>query len=147
VDVIDLLKTSNNKFSGLIRIILGMIFFMTGVMKLFIPMFTEAWMGQLVYSGIPMVTFNFWFVPIMETVLGIMLLRGTFSRVASLAIIPIMLVAFYVHIAVDNPAIFPLQPSLPIVPVLVIIMAVVILKNGGGAWSEDLKQTLKKVSD
>jgi putative oxidoreductase len=147
VDVIDLLKTSNNKFSGLIRIILGMIFFMTGVMKLFIPMFTEAWMGQLVYSGIPMVTFNFWFVPIMESVLGIMLLRGTFSRVASLAIIPIMLVAFYVHIAVDNPAIFPLQPSLPIVPVLVIIMAVVILKNGGGAWSEDLKQTLKKVSD
>jgi putative oxidoreductase len=147
VDVIDLLKTSNNKFSGLIRIILGMIFFMTGVMKLFIPMFTEAWMGQLVYSGIPMVTFNFWFVPIMETVLGIMLLRGTFSRVASLAIIPIMLVVFYVHIAVDNPAIFPLQPSLPIVPVLVIIMAVVILKNGGGAWSEDLKQTLKKVSD
>jgi putative oxidoreductase len=145
--VIDLLKTSNNKFSGLIRIILGMIFFMTGVMKLFIPMFTEAWMGQLVYSGIPMVTFNFWFVPIMETVLGIMLLRGTFSRVASLAIIPIMLVVFYVHIAVDNPAIFPLQPSLPIVPVLVIIMAVVILKNGGGAWSEDLKQTLKKVSD
>jgi uncharacterized membrane protein YphA (DoxX/SURF4 family) len=146
VGVIDLRKTSDNKSSGVIRIILGMIFFMTGVMKLFIPTFTEAWMGQLVYAGIPFIPFNFWFVPIMETVLGIMLLRGTYSQVASLMILPIMLVAFYVHIAVDNPALFPLQPSLPIVPVIVIIMALVILKRGGGSWSEDLKHTVKKVS-
>jgi len=145
--VIDLRKTSDNKFIGVIRFILGMIFFMTGVMKLFIPTFTEAWMGQLVYAGIPFITLNFWFVPIMETVLGILMLKGTYSRVASLAIIPIMLVAFYVHIAVENPALFPLQPSLPIVPVIVILMAVVILKNGGGSWSEDLKHTTKKVSD
>ena len=144
--MIDLRKTSDGKFSGVIRIILGMIFFMTGVMKLFIPIFTEAWMGQLVYSGIPLVTFNFWFVPIMETVFGILLLRGTYSRIASLAIMPIMLVAFYVHVIVDNPALFPLQPELPVVPVIVIIMAVVILKNGGGSWSEDLKHSIKKVS-
>jgi len=144
--VIDLRKTSDNKSSGVIRIILGMIFFMTGVMKLFIPMFTEAWMGQLVYAGLPLITFNFWFVPIMETVLGILLLRGIYSRIASLAIIPIMLVAFYVHIAVDNPSLFPLQPELPVIPVIVIIMAVVILKIGGGSWSEDLKHTLKNVS-
>jgi uncharacterized membrane protein YphA (DoxX/SURF4 family) len=144
--VIDLRKTSDNKSSGIIRIILGMIFFMTGVMKLFIPIFTEAWMGQLVYACIPFITFNFWFVPIMETVLGILLLRGTYSRVASMAIIPIMLVAVYAHLAVDNPALFPLQPSLPIVPVIVIIMAVVILKNGGGSWSEDLKHTIKNAS-
>ena len=140
----DLRKTSENKFIGIIRIILGIIFFITGVMKLFIPMFTEAWMGQLVYAGIPLVAFNFWFVPIMETVLGIMLLKGSYSRVASLLIIPIMLVAFYVHISVDNPALFPLQPELPVVPVIVIIMAVVILKSGSGTWSEDLKQTIKK---
>ena len=144
--MIDFRKTNDNKSSGVIRIILGMIFFMTGVMKLFIPMFTEAWMGQLVYSGIPLVTFNFWFVPIMETVLGILLLRGTYSRIASLAIMPIMLVAFYVHVIVDNPALFPLQPELPVVPVIVIIMAVVILKNGGGSWSEDLKHTIKIAS-
>ena len=140
----DLRKTSENKFIGIIRIILGIIFFITGVMKLFIPMFTEAWMGQLVYAGIPLVAFNFWFVPIMETVLGIMLLKGSYSRVASLLIIPIMLVAFYVHISVDNPALFPLQPELPVVPVIVIIMTVVILKSGSGTWSEDLKQTIKK---
>ena len=119
---------------------------MTGVMKLFIPTFTEAWMGQLVYAGIPFITFNFWFVPIMETALGILLLRGTFSRIAALPIIPIMLAALYVHIAVDNPALFPLQPSLPIIPLIVMIMAVVILKSGGGSWSEDLKHTIKKVS-
>ena len=144
--MIDLRKTSDNKFIGVIRFILGMIFFMTGVMKLFIPTFTEAWMGQLVYAGIPFITLNFWFVPIMETVLGILMLRGTYSRLASLTIIPIMLIAFYVHLVVDNPALFPLQPSLPIVPVIVILMAVVILKNGSGSWSEDLKHTIKKVS-
>lgn len=141
--MIDLRKTSDNKFSGIIRIILGMIFFITGVMKLFIPMFTEAWMGQLVYAGIPFVAFNFWIIPIMETVLGILLLRGTYSRVASLLIIPIMLVACYVHIAVNNPALFPIQPELPVVPVIVISMTVVILKSGAGSWSEDLKHTMK----
>ena len=144
--MIDLRKTSDSKFPGVIRIILGMIFFMTGVMKLFIPMFTEAWMGQLVHAGIPFIAFNFWFVPIMETALGILLLRGTYSRVASLAIIPIMLAAFYVHIAVDDPALFPLQPKLPIVPVIVMNMAVVILISGSGSWSKDLKHTIKKVN-
>jgi uncharacterized membrane protein YphA (DoxX/SURF4 family) len=144
--VTDLRKTTDSKVLGVIRIILGAIFFMTGVMKLFISMFTEAWMGQLVYASIPLVTLNFWFVPIMEIVLGALLLKGTYSRVASLAIIPIMFVAFYVHVIVDDPALFPLQPSLPIIPVLVIIMAVVILKSGGGSWSKDLKHTLKKVS-
>ena len=144
--MIDLRKTSDSKFPGVIRIILGMIFFMTGVMKLFIPMFTEAWMGQLVHAGIPFIAFNFWFVPIMETVLGFLLLRGTYSRIASMAIIPIMLAAFYVHIAVDDPTLFPLQPKLPIVPVIVMNMAVVILISGGGSWSKDLKHTIKKVN-
>jgi putative oxidoreductase len=142
--VTDLRTTSENKFIGVIRIILGMIFFMTGFMKLFISTFTEAWMGQLVYAGIPLITFNFWFVPIMETVLGILLLKGSYSRVASFLIVPIMLAAFYVHIAVDNPALFPLQPALPIVPGIVIIMAVVIMKSGGGSWSKDLIHTAKK---
>jgi len=142
----DLRKTNENKFIGVIRIILGIIFFMTGVMKLFISIFTEAWMGQLVYAGIPFITFNFWFVPIMETVLGILLLKGSYSRVASVLIIPIMLIAFYVHIAVDNSALFPLQPALPIVPVIVILMAVVIINSGGGSWSKDLINTTKKVS-
>jgi len=145
--VIDLRKTSDRKSSGVIRLILGIIFFMTGVMKLFIPMFTEAWMGQLVYAGIPFITFNFWFVPIMETVIGVLLLKGTYSRVVSLVIIPIMSVALYVHLAVENPALFPLQPNLPIVPVIVIILATVIIKNGGGSWSEDLNHTTNKFGD
>ena len=100
----------------------------------------------MVYAGIPFIAFIFWFVPIMETVLGVLLLKGTYSRLAASAIIPIMLTAFYVHIAVDNPALFPLQLELPVVPVIVIFMAVVILKYGSGARSEDLKHTIKKVS-
>ena len=56
-------------------------------------------------------------------------------------IIPIMLVAIYVHITVSNPAAFPAQPQEPFIPIAVIIMAVIVLVKGGGNWSLDLKTT------
>ena len=56
-------------------------------------------------------------------------------------IIPIMLVAIYVHITVSNPAAFPAQPQEPFIPIAVIIMAVIVLIKGGGNWSLDLKTT------
>jgi uncharacterized membrane protein YphA (DoxX/SURF4 family) len=116
-----------------------MIFLMTGVMKLFIPLFTEAWLGQLVQAGIPFVTFNFFIIPILETLIGLLLLKGFYTRIFALIIFPIMIAAVYVHLAVNDPALFPLQPKLPIVPVVVMIMAIILLRAGGGSWSADLK--------
>jgi hypothetical protein len=58
---------------------------------------------------------------------------------ASLVVIGIMLVATYVHLVVDDPSLFPLQPSEPIIPIIVIAMASYVLWKGGGSWSRDLK--------
>ena len=40
-------QTSDDKLAGGIRLLLAMLFLMTGVMKLVVPMLAEAWSGQL----------------------------------------------------------------------------------------------------
>jgi len=139
----DIRKTSENTLLGVIRIVLGIMFLMTGFMKLFIPLFTEAWLGQLVQAGIPLVTLNFFFVPFMEIIIGLLLLKGLFTRFFSLLIFPIMIVATYVHIIVEDASLFPLQPNLPFVPIIVIIMAIMLMRRGAGSWSDDLRWTNK----
>jgi len=118
---------------------LGIIFMMTGIMKLFFENFGAAWSIQLIESGIPFYTINYWFVPVFEIMLGIILLLGYYSRIAALMIFPIMMVAIYVHLIVSNPAAFPAQPQEPYVPIALIIMAVFVVIQGGGNWSLDLK--------
>ena len=134
----NLRNTVPNKLVGGIRIMLGVIFLMTGTMKLSLAKFGEAWSVQLIESGIPFYTLNYWSVPIVEIVLGILLLLGYYSRIGALTVIPIMLVAVYVHLTVSNPAAFPAQPQEPYIPIAVIIMALFVLTKGGGSWSKDL---------
>jgi uncharacterized membrane protein YphA (DoxX/SURF4 family) len=80
-------------------------------------------------------------VPYVELALGIILALGIFARPAVMVVMGIMLVATYVHIVVDDPSLFPLQPSEPIIPLVVIAMSVYLLFRGAGAWSMDLKAT------
>ncbi len=49
----DIRRTSDNKLAGSIRILLAVLFFMTGTMKLLVPMLAEAWSGQLLVANIP----------------------------------------------------------------------------------------------
>jgi len=95
--------------------------------------------GQLTAANIPLHAFNMWFVPITETAVGLLLLYGLFSRIGGLVVIGQMLVATYVHLVVTDPALFPLQPTEPIIPIIAISTAVYVLWRGGGAWSADLK--------
>jgi putative oxidoreductase len=134
----NLRKTFPNKLVGVLRLMLGIIFIMTGMMKLTLADFGAAWSIQLIEAEIPFYTLNYWFVPVFETILGIVLLLGYYSRIAALMILPVMLVAIYVHITVSNPAAFPAQPQEPYVPIAVIIMALIIIMKGGGKWSMDL---------
>jgi len=134
-------QTSPNKWVGTIRTMLGIIFLMTGIMKLSFAEFGSAWSIQLIEAEIPFYALNYWFVPILEISLGIILLIGYYSRIGAVMIVPIMLVAIYVHITVSNPAAFPAQPQEPFIPIAVIIMAVIVLIKGGGNWSLDLKTT------
>ena len=134
-------QTFPNKWVGTIRTMLGLIFLMTGIMKLTFAEFGSAWSIQLIEAEIPFYTINYSLVPVFEIILGTILLIGYYSRIGAVMIIPIMLVAIYVHITVSNPAAFPAQPQEPFIPIAVIIMAVIVLVKGGGNWSLDLKST------
>ena len=132
-------NTSNNKLVGAVRIGLGILFLMTGAMKLLVPVLAEAWSGQLLAAELPFYEINRWMVPFLEMALGALLLVGAYARPAAAMVIGIMAVATYVHLTVDDPELFPLQPSEPFIPLVVIVLAVYIMWRGAGAWSGDLK--------
>lgn len=133
--------TSDNKLAGTFRLLLAVLFLMTGVMKLVVPMLGEAWSEQLLAAGLPFYTISRWTVPFLEIFLGVALAVGVFVRPAVVAVMGIMVVATYVHVVVDDPSLFPLQPSEPIIPLIVIALAAYLLWRGGGAWSWDLRET------
>jgi len=134
-----LMETTNNRVAGSVRIMLGVIFMMTGLMKLLVSRLSEAWSGQLLAADIPLYTLSRWSVPLVEVALGFALLLGVFARGAVSIAIAIMIVATYVHLKVHDPSLFPLQPSAPVIPVMVMLLSFYVLCRGAGAWSVDLK--------
>jgi len=134
-------RTADDRFAGGVRLTLGVIFLMTGAMKLLVPTLAEAWAGQLEAAHIPLPELSRIAIPYVEIALGAALAVGFFARLAALSVIAIMLVATYVHVVVDDPSLFPLQPSEPIIPLIVIALSVLILKRGAGAWSIDRRET------
>ena len=131
--------TSNDKIAGVVRLLLAMIFVMTGVMKLVVPMLGEAWSGQLLAANLPFYTLTRWTVPFVEIAVGVALTVGIYARLASVIVIGIMVPATYVHLVVDDPTLFPLQPSEPVVPLIVMLMSAYIVWRGAGAWIADLR--------
>jgi uncharacterized membrane protein YphA (DoxX/SURF4 family) len=123
---------------AIVRILLGLLFLTTGLMKLWVPELRAAFSGQLTAAAIPAHTLNMWFVPLAETGLGLALIAGFLSRVASLAAMSMMVVATYVHLVVHDPDLFPLQAETPIVPLIVLVLCAWVLWAGGGSWSADL---------
>ncbi len=137
----DLRKTRAERIAGVTRLILGALFVMTGLMKLLVPVLAEAWSGQLVAADLPFYTVVRWSVPFVEVGVGIALLVGLHARLAGIVVMAMMAVATYVHVVVDDPALFPLQPSEPVIPLAVIILTSYVVWRGAGAWSLDLKAT------
>lgn len=106
-----------------LRVALGVIFLMSGALKLVVPPLREAWSEQLTAAAIPLHEVNFQLVPLVEIVVGGLLLLGRHTRLAALLIVPMMLVAIYVHVVADDPSLFPLQPHAPVVPSIVLVLA------------------------
>ena len=136
--------TTDSKLAGSVRLFLAVMFLMTGAMKLLVPSLAEAWSGQLLAANIPLYTVSRWSVPFVEMALGIVLASGAFARPAAVVMMGIMVVATYVHLVVDDPSLFPLQPTEPIIPLIVIALGAYILLRGAGAWSLDLRATRAK---
>ena len=132
-------QTTDDSLAGAVRMAVGALFLMTGVMKLAVPMLGEAFFGQLVAAGIPLLWLVKWVVPMVEIAAGLALLVGAFTRIVAFVIIGIMSVAAYVHVVVDDPSMFPLQPNEPVVPLAVMAMAAYLVWRGGGSGSVDLR--------
>ncbi len=139
MDVRDVRRTGDDSLAGAVRMALGALFLMTGVMKLAVPMLAEAFSAQLVAGGIPLIGIMRWLVPLVEIGAGLALLVGAFTRIVAMVIIFVMVVASYVHLIADDPEVFPLQPQEPVVPLAVILMAVYLVWRGGGSGSVDLR--------
>ena len=136
-------KTSRDRLGGVLRILVGLLFFMAGLLKVVVPSLGEAFSGQLVAAGIPFHEFVLYTFPVVEMVLGILLLVGLHSRISAAFAAASMVVATYVHIVIDDPSLFPLQPVVPIGPLALLAMLIYTLFRGAGAWSIDLKESLK----
>jgi len=132
-------KTRASHSAAAIRIFLGLLFLSTGVMKFAIPALRAAFSGQLTAACIPFHSLNMWVVPAAEIGVGILFLLGFLSRLASVSAIVMMVVATYVHLVVDDPALFPLQPEEPIIPIIVIALCIYLLWTGSGSWSLDFR--------
>jgi uncharacterized membrane protein YphA (DoxX/SURF4 family) len=137
----DLRRTSDNSLAGIVRLFLAALFLMTGVMKLAVPMLADAFSGQLLAAGLPFYALGRWTVPIVEILLGFVLAVGLLVRPAAVVVVGLMCVATYVHLVVDDPSLFPLQPGEPVIPLVVIVMSGYLLLRGAGAWSLDLRAT------
>ena len=132
-------QTRASSFAATIRVLLGLLFLSTGVMKFVVPELRAAFSGQLTAAGIPFHSLNMWIVPPAEIGIGVLFLLGFLSRLASLSAIVMMGVATYVHLVVDDPTLFPLQPEEPIIPIIAIAFCLYILWIGSGSWSLDLR--------
>ena len=132
-------RTRDDRVAAWIRIALGVLFVMTGVMKLVVPSLGAAFAGQLAGADIPLQELNRWLVPFIEVGVGGALLIGFYTRIATLIVFSIMIVGTYVHLVVDDPSLFPLQPEEPIIPVTVMILSIYVLLRGGGSGSSDLR--------
>ena len=132
-------RTREDRVAKWIRIALGVLFVMTGVMKVVVPSLGAAFAGQLAGANIPLQELNRWVVPFIEIGVGGALLIGFYTRIATLLVFNIMIVGTYVHLVVDDPSLFPLQPEEPIIPAVVMILSVYVLLRGGGSGSSDLK--------
>ena len=133
-------KTSNDMPAGVLRLLLGFVFFMAGVLKMVVPILGEAFAGQLVVADIPFYVLSLYAFPIVETVLGITLLFGLHARLSAVVAAVSMVVAVYVHLVVDDPALFPLQPVEPVGPLVLLVALLYVLWKGAGSWSMDLSE-------
>jgi uncharacterized membrane protein YphA (DoxX/SURF4 family) len=132
-------QTRASNSAAAIRILLGLLFLSTGIMKFAVPELRAAFSGQLTTAGIPFHSLNMWVVPAAETGVGLFFIFGFLSRLASLSAIGIMVVATYTHVVVNDPTLFPLQPEEPIIPIIATALCLYVLWMGGGSRSLDLR--------
>ncbi len=87
-----ILHTSSFKGIILIRLIVGLVFLSEGIQKFLFPEIRGA--GRFLKIGLPSPEFLGSFVGSVEIICGLLILIGLFTRLASIPLIVIMIVAF-----------------------------------------------------
>ena len=132
-----MIGTSDSRVVAGARIMAGIIVLSTGIMKYTVPMLWDAWSRQLIGADLPLYSLTLWTAPAVEIVLGIALVLGIHARLAAMAVSGLMVAATYVHLTLSDPTVFPLQPHLPIAPLMILAMALVVVVKGAGPLSVD----------
>jgi uncharacterized membrane protein YphA (DoxX/SURF4 family) len=129
-------QTGQHKHIFVIRLIVGGMFLLFGVIKYTSPDFWANWNAMLTLSGVPAAGLLLWLGPLFEIVTGMMLLLGWYTRLGGLGIVAFMLGALYVHVVVDPTKLPAGLPPL-VLPILVLLAGLYVAWRGGGWWSID----------
>jgi len=121
--ITDVIPESDSAFTTAARVLLGLFLLGLGVATFFVPDFKVAFMGQLDAAGIPLRAFTSFALPTLEGVVGAMLLGGVMMRVASLVSVLLMALLTYLHLAVQEPTLFPLQFGWPLIPIVALVLS------------------------
>jgi putative oxidoreductase len=138
------IQTDNSKTTIIIRLIVGAVFLSEGIQKFLFPAIRGA--GRFEKIGLPSPEFLGSFVGTFEILCGTLILLGLFTRLASIPIIVIMLVA----IATTKAEVLANQGFWEMMhgsrtDWSMLLGGVFLLIKGGGFWSVDYKLNNKKV--
>jgi uncharacterized membrane protein YphA (DoxX/SURF4 family) len=120
-------QTSEGGGVWLARKTLALVFLIAGIVKLAVPQLADAFTGQLLASGLPYYDVTRWAVPAAEILIGLLMFAGRLVRLSAALILAMMGAAIYVHLTIEDASLFPLQPNEPIIPILVIALALVVM--------------------
>lgn len=133
-----IIQTDNSKTTILIRLAVGAVFLSEGIQKFLFPAIRGA--GRFEKVGLPSPDFLGSFVGGFEIVCGILILIGLFTRLASIPVMIIMLVAF----ATTKAEVLSEQGFWELMhgsrtDWAMLLGSIFLLIKGGGAWSVDKK--------
>ncbi|MFH6988454.1 DoxX family protein [Flavobacterium collinsii] len=131
-----IINTDNSKTTIIIRMIVGAVFFSEGVQKFLFPAIRGA--GRFEKIGFPSPDFLGSFVGFFEILCGVLLLVGLLTRLASIPLIIIMLVAFATTKAevLANEGFWELLHGSR-TDWAMLLGGIFLLVKGGGNWSID----------
>lgn len=131
-----IIQTSNSKSVFMIRLMVGVVFLSEGIQKFLFPAIRGA--GRFEKIGLPSPEFLGSFVGSFEIVCGLLILIGLYTRLASIPLIIIMLVAISttkVDILLNDG--FWMMMHAARTDYAMLLGSLVLLLKGAGQWSVD----------
>jgi uncharacterized membrane protein YphA (DoxX/SURF4 family) len=140
--MLNLMKTKNDKWIILIRLLVGFVFLSEGIQKFLFPEIRGA--GRFEDIGMPAAEFFGYFVGSFETVCGLLILMGTYVRLAVIPLITIMISAIILtKIPILQNEGFWAVAHAARTDLSMLICSIFLLVKGGGAFSTDLRSFRK----